>query len=245
MSNVVDSLEKFKKDNKNRVLGRSKLWQYKDIIKDLLENDYPIVLVYEYLRDYHQIKYSKKYIYNFIQRNKDKILNSQTEPAKEEPKQQPTAPEPKPQPVKEETKPKPKEPERKPERKQIKSEEENPLTYEEYSRDYDKAEEVKGEDIYKHGFVFTKSTWEKITKEEFAEVVKYLQTHHIQFTKKEYYTSRKLKQKCLDENIDLRFYLMYIENIKDIDIKAKRGLNDRKVVSTLENFSKGFMVEKR
>ena len=231
--------------NKNAIMNFMKLekaairksvfMEYLEDIKFLLEQGYSRTQVYKYLEREYRIEVSIKAFYKFLERhnlkpetNIDKII-TQPEPIKAE----------------EETKPKPKEPERKPEQKQIKSEEENPLTYEEYSRDYDEAEEVKGEDIYKHGFVFKKSTWEKITKEEFAEVVKYLQTHHIQFTKKEYYTPRKLKQKCLDENIDLRFYLMYIENIKDIDIKAKRGLNDRKVVSTLENFSKGFMVEKR
>lgn len=96
MSEINDMLEKFRKNNKNRVLGRSKLWEHKDEIKVLLEDGFSIAAIYEYLRDYRQIKYKLDYFYVFMKRNKDKILNTQTtttQPVKEEkeekPKQQP------------------------------------------------------------------------------------------------------------------------------------------------------------
>jgi len=250
---LIDFMEKYN-SVKN---GRSELWKYIDEIRELLENDYMIKHMCHYLRFYRNVKLKEKTIYDFIYRNRDKILNTQTsieqtttqpEPVKEELKQQ----QPKlstPQP-KSETKPATKEPEqKKPQSKdkyEVKTEEENPLTYEEYSKDYDDAEEVYGEEIYKYGLVFKKDTWKKLSKEEFAEVEKYLQTHHIQFTKKEYYTLREIKQKCIvDENIDLRFYLMYVGSIKNADVKEKRGLDDRKVVTSLENFVKSFAIEKK
>jgi len=247
----IELLQKFKEKQEPK-LSKSSLWQYKDEIKELLEDSYTIKQIYEYLRDYRQIKLKEITVYKFIQRNRDKILNNETsieqtttqpEPVKEEEPQQ--QPKPSTQQPKPETKPKEPEQKQGKDKYEVKIEEENPLTYEEYSKDYDEAEEVYGDAIYTYGLVFKKDDWKKLSKEEFTEVVKHLQTHHIQFTKKEYYTLRKIKQKCIDENIDLRFYLMYVQSIKNAVIRKKRGLSNRKVVSTLENFVKSFAVEKK
>ena len=99
----IELLQKFKEKQKPK-LSKSSLWQYKDEIKELLEDNYTIKQIYEYLRDYRQIKLKEITVYKFIQRNKDKILNTQTteqttQPVKEEkPKQQskPSTPQPKP-----------------------------------------------------------------------------------------------------------------------------------------------------
>ena len=93
----IELLQKFKEKQKPK-LSKSSLWQYKDEIKELLEDNYTTKQIYEYLRDYRQIKLKEITVYKFIQRNKDKILNTQTteqttQPVKEEkeekPKQQP------------------------------------------------------------------------------------------------------------------------------------------------------------
>jgi len=125
MSITTEFLEKFKEKHKPGI-KKSELWKYADEIKELLEAGYGYKQIYVYLRDFRQIKFKEHTVYMFIYRNRDKILNSQTdieqtttqpikvEPVKEEePKQQPTAPEPKPQPAT----PKPKEPEPKQEQK--------------------------------------------------------------------------------------------------------------------------------
>jgi len=99
----IELLRKFKEKQEPK-LSKSSLWQYKDEIKELLEDSYTIKQIYEYLRDYRQIKLKEITVYKFIQRNKDKILNTQTsieqttQPVKEEPKQQPklSTPQPKP-----------------------------------------------------------------------------------------------------------------------------------------------------
>ncbi len=78
MLQEIEMLDEFRKKYKNRILGRSKLWQFQDEIKILLEDGFSIAAIYDYLRDYRQIKYKRDYFYVFMNRNKEKILNSKT-----------------------------------------------------------------------------------------------------------------------------------------------------------------------
>jgi len=95
---LIDFMEKYN-SVKN---GRSELWKYLDEIRELLENDYMIKHICHYLRFYRNVKLKEKTIYDFIYRNRDKILKTQTtQPVKvkeEKPKQQskPSTPQPKP-----------------------------------------------------------------------------------------------------------------------------------------------------
>jgi len=175
MLEINDLLEKFRKNNKNRILGRSKLWEYKDEIKVLLEDGFSIAAIYEYLRDYRQIKYKLDYFYVFMRRNKDKILNTQTsieqtttqpEPVKEEePKQQPkpSTPQPKPDP-----KPQIKEPEQE-------AETTTPKPQQEQKQYKDRTEEYKRyKELYKISKV-TSEYEEMLSKNEFEKAMNILQ----------------------------------------------------------------------
>ena len=220
MSIATEFLEKFKEKYKPGI-KKSELWKYADEIKELLESGYGYKQIYVYLRDFRQIKFKENSVYKFIKRNRDKILNTQTdieqtttqpikvEPVKEEIKKEPIKvepePKPKPQPVK------PEEPE----------EEENPLTYKEYSKDYDEAIEVLNpEQLKKTGFSFRKDAWRKLTKEEFKRAEWMLANKPIAFwqikQKGVYYkTIRNLKNECIEKGHDLRRYLAYLSSLRN------------------------------
>ena len=217
MSIATEFLEKFKEKYKPGI-KKSELWKYADEIKELLEAGYGYKQIYIYLRDFRQIKFKEHTVYMFIKRNRDKILNTQstdqttTQPVKEEPKQQPKPSTPQPKPETETTT---KEPEQKQskDKYEVKIEEENPLTYEEYSKDYDEAIEVLNPEQWKKtGFVFRKDAWRKLTKEEFKRAEWLLATKPIAYwqikQKGVYYkTIRNLKNECIEKGHDLRRYL--------------------------------------
>ncbi len=79
MKGMSKNIEEFRKKHRNMIFGKSKLWNYKDDIKILLEDGFTIALIYKYLKDYYDIRYSQKYFYNFIRRNRNKILNSSSQ----------------------------------------------------------------------------------------------------------------------------------------------------------------------
>jgi len=227
MSTATEFLEKFKEKYKPGI-KKSELWKYADEIKELIEANYGYRQIYIYLRDFRQIKFKENSVYKFIQRNKDKILNTQTTTT---------------QPVKEEKEEKPKQ-QSKPEQKQGKYEvktEENPLTYEEYSKDYDEAIEVLNpEQSKKTGFVFRKDAWRKLTKEEFKRAEWLLATKPIadwQINKQKgvhYKTIRNLKNECIEKGHDLRRYLAYLSSLRN-------RKDEDPVVNSLEFFIRKVM----
>jgi len=243
-------LEKFQKLHKPKE-GKSKLWDFKEEIKELLEKRYTIKQIYEYLRDYRQIKQKPRTVYDFIKRNKDKILNT-TQPSqpvkKEEIKQQqlqPSAPIKQKQQDKSTIQPTAAEKEYKKDNKSKYAieeiEEENPLTYEEYSKDYDEAIEVLTPEQWKKtGFVFRKDAWTKISKEEFERAKWLLATKPIAFyqinkQKGVYYkTIRNLKNECIEKGYDLRRYLAYLSSLEN-------KKDDDPVVNSLDFFIKKVM----
>ena len=231
MTQTKEFIDKFTKIYKpgNR---KSKLWKYTDEIKELLEKNYSYKQIYIYLRDFRQIKFKEHSVYMFIKRNKDKILNTtqSSQPTKEEIKQQqlqPSTPVQKQQ-DKSTIQPTAAKKEKKEDKYAIEEiEEENPLTYEEYSKDYDEAIEVLTPEQSKQtGFVFRKDAWRKLSKEEFERAKWLLATKPIadwQINKQKgvyYKTIRNLKNECIEKGHDLRRYLAYLsslENKKDDD----------------------------
>ena len=231
MTQTKEFIDKFTKIYKpgNR---KSKLWKYTDEIKELLEKNYSYKQIYIYLRDFRQIKFKEHSVYMFIKRNKDKILNTTQplQPIKKEEKMQqlqPSAPVQEQKPKDKSTiQPTAAEKENKKDNKSKYAieeiEEENPLTYEEYSKDYDEAIEVLTPEQSKQtGFVFRKDAWTKISKEEFERAKWLLATKPIAFyqinkQKGVYYkTIRNLKNECIEKGHDLRRYLAYLSSLRN------------------------------